>query len=124
MRNIMENKHPSSIQTKEIRVRSAPLPTPEEFAGYEKTCPGAADRILKIAETQSQHRQQLEKKSVEAIIWDGHFGLIFAFFLSLIALCGGIFLVWKDHEILGTIFAGIGLTSVIKAFVQTNSHVK
>lgn len=30
--------------------RSAPLPTVEEYAGYERVLPGAADRILTMAE--------------------------------------------------------------------------
>ena len=31
-------------------IRSAPLPAPREFKGYEAVLPGAADRILRMAE--------------------------------------------------------------------------
>lgn len=31
-------------------IRSAPLPAPHEFKGYEAVLPGAADRILRMAE--------------------------------------------------------------------------
>lgn len=37
-----------------------PLPPPEVLAEYETTLPGAADRILAMAERQAAHRQELE----------------------------------------------------------------
>ena len=38
-----------------------PIPPPEIISGYEAIIPGAADRILAMAEKQSQHRQEMEK---------------------------------------------------------------
>ncbi|MGB4588049.1 MAG: DUF2335 domain-containing protein [Clostridiaceae bacterium] len=40
---------------------SGPLPPPQIFEEYERICPGAADRVLSMAESQSQHRQHIEK---------------------------------------------------------------
>ena len=50
----------AQIVTSEQAVFRGPVPPPEVLAGYEATLPGAADRILAMAERQSRHRQELE----------------------------------------------------------------
>ena len=35
---------------------AGPLPPPQLFEGYERVCPGAADRILTMAELQTRSR--------------------------------------------------------------------
>jgi uncharacterized membrane protein len=52
---IPQNVNPSvsSLQIETIeqhRSHTGPIPSPETLAGYEKTCPGSADRIIKMAE--------------------------------------------------------------------------
>jgi uncharacterized membrane protein len=42
-----------------------PLPTAREFQGYESALPGAAHRILMLAEAEQAHRHALERKVVE-----------------------------------------------------------
>ena len=37
-----------------------PLPSPEAFASYEQTVPGAGDRILRLAEEEATHRRSQE----------------------------------------------------------------
>src|SRR5208283_2804135 len=40
--------------------RSGPLPDPKELAAYNGIIPNGADRIMKMAEAQSNHRIQIE----------------------------------------------------------------
>ena len=42
---------------------AGPIPPPSMMKQYEETLPGSADRILKMAEKQSEHRQWVEKKN-------------------------------------------------------------
>ena len=56
---------------------------PEAFQRYEEILPGAAERILKMAEKQAEHRQRLEEKIVNAEIRDARLGLIFGFLIGL-----------------------------------------
>lgn len=44
---------------------SSPLPPAIEMEGYEKVCPGSADRILRMAEQQAKHRQNIETIAVK-----------------------------------------------------------
>jgi uncharacterized membrane protein len=43
-----------------------PLPPPDLLRGYEEACPGAADRIIAMAERQLAHSQTLETRMLEA----------------------------------------------------------
>ncbi len=47
---------------------SAPIPPASEFAKYEAACPGAADRILAMAEREAIHRHMNDDKLVDASI--------------------------------------------------------
>jgi|SRR5579884_2775204 len=72
---------------------AGPLPPPQILRSYEQICRGAADRILKMAEEQSKHRQTLEKSVVAASISSERFGMFSAFFITLVLIIGGIVLI-------------------------------
>lgn len=44
---------------------SGPLPRPDDFAEYERHCPGAAERIIRMAERQQEARIDLQTKESE-----------------------------------------------------------
>ncbi len=46
-------------------VWAGPLPAPEDFRQYEETLPGAAERILTMAENQQRHRMSHENSALE-----------------------------------------------------------
>ena len=96
-----ENTPQSQIQTTTAiyhRQVVGPLPAADEFAGYEKVLPGAADRILTMAEKQSQHRQELEKRELEIDARDSLLGTIFAFVFATATMCGSFFLIYNGYE--------------------------
>ena len=51
-----------------------PLPPPAFLKQYDEALPGAADRILVLAESQSKHRMEIEKKLIHADIVDAEKG--------------------------------------------------
>ena len=44
---------------------SGPLPASNKFAGYDKTLPGAAERILVMTEKQAAHRHEADNKVIK-----------------------------------------------------------
>ena len=48
-----------------MEVTSGPLPSSKELAGYEQTLPGAADRILRMAEDSLHSEIDSQKRIVE-----------------------------------------------------------
>lgn len=95
---------------------SGPLPPPKQLEEYEKILPGAADRILKMAERQSSHRQKMEEMIVRSNTRDSHYGVVFAFLLGLVIICGGIYLASIGHPY-GTWFSFGGVATLIGVFV-------
>jgi uncharacterized membrane protein len=77
---------------------AAPLPPANEFSGYEKALPGAADRILKMAEQEAEHRRNNENTVVNESVKISKKGQLFAFIISLLSLI--IIGIYKPAEVL------------------------
>ena len=59
---------------------AGPIPPPSMMKQYEETLPESADRILKMAENQSEHRQWMEKKELSFANREVHIGQMLGFF--------------------------------------------
>lgn len=80
---------------------SGPIPDPYTLASYEQICPGAADRIIRMAEGQAEHRQAIEKTVITANAKNQTTGVWFAGLLSLGVVGLAALLIWKDMELWG-----------------------
>jgi uncharacterized membrane protein len=96
---------------------SGPLPPPEMLKEYDNVLPGAADRIIKMAETQSDHRQKLESKVVSGEVVKSYLGMACGFVVAIAGMSIGGFLLNEGHTIGGSIFAGVPLTGLVTVFV-------
>lgn len=76
---------------------------------YNHVFPGCAERILKMAEDQAHHRQDLERSVVQAKIGTERRGQWFGFLLGLVGIAGGVYLVRSGQSITGF---GVFLTSL------------
>jgi uncharacterized membrane protein len=82
---------------------SGPLPPPEMLERYGKIVPGAPERILKMAEKQSEHRIELEKVVVKGNSRRENQGLQYGFIISLVTIIGGIFLIYNNKNSAGLV---------------------
>lgn len=96
-----------------ITITRGPLPSPEIIEKYEKICPGSADRIMREAEKQTEHRVDMESCVIKGNVKLEELGLIFAFILAFILFIGGILMIFFDKEIIGLIL----LVKVVAFFV-------
>jgi uncharacterized membrane protein len=94
-----------------------PIPPPELLAKYAEIIPNGADRILKMAENQSAHRQHIERWAVIGGTILSHFGVLCAAIIALSALYLGSELIRAQHITSGSIFAGSGLVALVGAFI-------
>lgn len=86
---------------------NGPLPHPEILKKYEETLPGAANRIIRMAERQSQHRQQLEARVINSNISHEKIGMYLAFLITTSLATGGFYLILLNKNIIGyTTFIG------------------
>lgn len=94
-----------------------PLPHPEHFQRYDAILPGAADRILRMAEAQSRHRQMIERREQAADVFLGWCGILSAFLICVAAIAGGVYCIREGRAVSGTILGGAGLAAVVGAFL-------
>lgn len=110
------------LVVQEATTFSGPIPPPEILKGYEEAFPGAANRIIKMAEEQSKHRQYIEKKEVDTESRDSLLGIISALTIGVfIILCGTIIVVKVPNTsgaVAGTILNLVGIATIIGTFLK------
>lgn len=105
------------IRATQSRSYMGPIPPPEMLAGYEEVLPGSANRILEMAEKQSQHRMSLEKTVTESDVKRANNGLVMAFGLSIISLAAAAYLAINGHEATASVIVGTNLAALAGSFI-------
>lgn len=90
---------------------AGPLPPPESLAQYDKIVPGAAERIIAMAEKEMEHRHKNEDKTTKSIIVTTVISIVFAF-ISVLVLCA--IVIYALYRGFGSV-AGIIATGAIAA---------
>lgn len=125
-----ENKEHELIDEKEVKKVvmemakaefTGPIPPPSIIEGYERVLPGSADRIIAMAEKQSEHRQKMENKMISAESRDSLLGVIFAFLLGMGCIIAAVIMVYKAPEnggaIAGALLGVTGIGSITSGFI-------
>lgn len=113
----MPPKNPSIVQSLQIEQRQGPLPKPSDLHEYDVVVPGAAERIIKMAEEQAKHRQDLERSVIQSDIRDGRTGLFLGFIIGIVAILGGAYCIAQGHSIAGGILGGSAVPGLTAVFV-------
>lgn len=104
---------------------SGPIPPPRALAEYEQIQPGAADRILKMAEKQQDHRMSLEKQAVLGQLQQSKrgqlFGFIIVFVCVAVAICFASFFQMYDFA---KTFLTVTMLSLAALFVYGKYEMK
>jgi len=103
---------------------SGPLPPPEILAKYNDAIPGGAERIMAMAESQSQHRQTLEKDVIAAGIRAQKAGSILGFLICMAALASGTFLIYTGRSAEGLVPIIGALGGLVAVFVYGKQQQK
>jgi uncharacterized membrane protein len=89
---------------------TGPIPPPGILAGYDKALPNGADRVMKMAEREQEHRHKMEDTIVGKESFEKRAGLVFAFSLSTLTLLLSAYLLIFTEK------SGPGLTLFILEF--------
>jgi hypothetical protein len=108
------NHRQSIIQ---FQARSSILPPADELAAYEKLHPGITERLLTSYEKQQEHRMIIEKNVITGAVRRTYRGQVFAFLLGLIAICGGLGLLFLGKSIIGLSVLIGAVASLIGIFI-------
>lgn len=109
------------VTTEIVRAHAGPLPSVEDFAGYDEICPGSAQEILDMAVRQQTHRHHMEKYNAGSEFWLPALGLAAAVIVVLAMLGAGVCLALTGHENLAVaVVSGTGIVTAVGAFLQRN----
>ena len=102
----------------------APLPPPSALARYNDVLPGAAERILQMAERQQQqdHNAEMAAIGIErtVVVQDArraYLGMLAGFIISLLVIGGGIYLIATGRDWAGVVLISINLSGLVGVFV-------
>ncbi len=109
------NQKQNHVSIERRQFFQGPLPPPAVLEGYNNLVPNAAERILQMAERQSEHRIEMEKKVVASNIKNSNRGTIFAFIIAMSTIIGGIIVILNNHsaEGLALIISSLGVLTGI-----------
>jgi len=103
---------------------SGPIPPPELLRKYEELVQGAADRIISMAEKQSNHRQILESQVINSNIGNERLGMILGFLICVLAISGGIYAVVQGKNATGIAAIVTPLVALVAVFIYGKSEQK
>ena len=134
-------KPPRSVKTSPVAVAQqqsfqGPIPPPALLEHYDKIIPGAAERILAMAESETTHRHQQEAVAIEAniavqqhqisvesrqiqlVFRSDVMGQVFGFLISLSSIGGSIWLALNGQALAAAALVALPLAGIIRALKE------
>jgi uncharacterized membrane protein len=93
-----------------------PIPPAKEMAAHENVLPGAADRILRMAEKEQDHEHHVRSRIVGAEIGLRFLGQALAMLALILMLILAAYFASLGHAAIGATFAGV-IIVVVCAFL-------
>ena len=125
---------PQPLQIQNVtQTYSGPIPHPDDLRRYDEIIPGAAERILRMAELENQHRHQQEDLAIHANIQaqqkqveinelqtrmtfkSDSLGQSLGFVVTLLSLGGCLYLASINQPWVAGALVGLPLAGVIRA---------
>lgn len=116
------------------RQHIGPLPSPEDLRGYEEALPGTAEAIVSAFKSETPHRHEMERQSLESNIKRDRSeesyakrGQLMGFAIAMLGIGGGVALIWRHPTLAGTL-GGVGITgatlaSIVIAFIKGRKSI-
>ncbi len=106
------------------QIYQGPIPTPDVLKKYNVLLPGAADRILSMAEKEADHRHKMEERALEiesedlkARARDSRWGQIFGFFIGIFTVVAGAYTATQGYQWPGGLIGTSGVLGLVSVFV-------
>ena len=106
----------------QTQVHSGPLPAPDQLGDYERVSPGAADRIITMAEKQQGSRIDYQTIEQKRRYDERRLGQIFAFVICMVVFYIVYQLAMNGKEVAASVLGVGGLASIVAAFLKAHSE--
>jgi uncharacterized membrane protein len=101
----------------QVQQFQGPLPHPDLLRQYNDIVPGAAERIIALAERQAEHRMTLEKIVIHGDTVRAHWGLVCGLVISLALLGSAIYMAAIGYAWPGAILGAFDIVALAGVFV-------
>ena len=115
---------PQVVRQIRAEMFAGPLPPQDVLKRYNDVLPGAAERILTMAEDQGSHRRGLENRVIDNDISSSKRGSWFAFIIGITAVVGSIVLLAMDKNIAGFVTLITALGTLLGVFIHASRQRK
>lgn len=95
-----------------------PIPPPSLLSGYEDLLPGAADRIITMAEKQQGHRIAQENKMTDAEVFRSKTGLIMGGAIILLMIISSTYLLATSKPLEGFGILVTAIAPIVVAMIN------
>ena len=103
---------------------SGPIPPPEIMRQYNQIIPGSAERILKMAEKEQDHRHEIEDRLIKSEILNTRLGLIFGFIIGITGIICGSIVIMHGNNVGGSVISATGISILVGLFIKRTKHTK
>lgn len=103
---------------------SGPLPAPETLHQYNQILPGAADRVIGLAEREAAHRHLMEGRMIDIHGRNSTLGVISGWMIGMTAVGGGTYAITLGASLSGAGVALTGLAALVGVFVYQRERRK
>ena len=105
-----------------------PIPHPDLLKGYNEIVPGAAERILAMAEDDAAHQRSMEVAALEAAKSEARLGQWLGFFIGMAALGTSLVALFLGSPWVASILGGTTVIGLVSVFVvgrlrKPKSHI-
>ncbi|MGI4887298.1 MAG: DUF2335 domain-containing protein [Janthinobacterium lividum] len=99
------------------RTHIGPIPSADALAQYGQVLESAPDRILRMAEKQSDHRMELEKSTIRRQLNQSGIGQILAFLVSVGCIGASSWLAVEGHDVVAGVIGGTTVVGLVSVFI-------
>ena len=115
LENLPENVRTSVVQAAAF---SGPLPPPSMYGEYEKVWEGSAERILKMAEKEQDHRIAWETKALDENARETNLGQKFGLVTAVFCILASVYLSMNGHQWVAGVLAGTSALGLVARFLR------
>ncbi len=96
---------------------SGPIPRPDILRHYNEIVPGAAERILKMAEEDARHQRDIEMAALDAAKTESARGQHYGFLIGLSALITTGIALYLGYDKVAMVLGGTTVVGLVTVFV-------
>ena len=119
-----KNNQPNSINKQLAQVSqsySGPIPPPQILEEFERIIPGAAERILHMAEENGKHQREMERSALNMVADTTRRGQRYGLLIGLTAFVTCIIALWLGSEGTAMTIGGVTIVGLVAVFVTSRS---